>query len=113
IFLDVDAVRHSSRKLYSESIAVPGHKRVQQMLLSPDGKFIAFDRLNMNDGDGLGIWLLDVRSGKCFQATFEASPPYSHNLIRWDSPTRLEFLHYEFLPVGRVDSLYALTIPSK
>lgn len=83
---DIDS--HHTRLLYKD--ANPFAPSIEDMALSPNGTHVAFDR----DGTtkyATGIWLLNLKTGKCIEVTHENAGFYYHYLGCWLAPNKLLF----------------------
>jgi hypothetical protein len=87
--LEVHLPSGRSRTVFAEEQWDPSRGAIRCALLSPDGRWLAFDRLRepsnlAKGGTCAGIWLLDLQSGECQEITHESEPDYHHRLVGWD-----------------------------
>jgi len=87
--LEVDLPSGRSRTVFAEEQWDPSRGAIRCALLSPDGRWLAFDRSRepsnlAKGGTCAGIWLLDLQSGECQEITHESEPDYHHRLVGWD-----------------------------
>jgi hypothetical protein len=61
-----------------------------ELLPSPDGHFVAFDRRFVGE-DKAGLWMLDLPGGTCGEVTYEPTATYYHRPLRWEAPGKLLF----------------------
>lgn len=94
-----DPVKHRNQLVYSDN-----HEYINAVDPSPDNIHIAFDR-NKMDWAQLGIWVLNIKSGKCQQITAQHGGCYFHRLGHWDSPNHLLFLNQNQLYRAALDLL--------
>jgi hypothetical protein len=64
---------------------------VDMALVSPDGRYVAFDRSFLTGGTCLGLWLLDLESGEWNEITYEYGSRYRHRLLGWEAPDVIAF----------------------
>lgn len=89
---ELNAVSNKARNIYSDRY-LPGQRDIWTMQRSPNGKYIAFDRVNyssMSD-ESSGIWLLNTATGKCQQITFQSNKVYAHRIVYWVSDSEFVF----------------------
>jgi hypothetical protein len=74
----------------------PSRRPMHAASLSPDGRYLAFDRalsptLIAAGGTCAGIWVLDLESGERVELTYEYASRYQHQLVQWDDADTLLF----------------------
>jgi len=96
VVVEVDAESGDARRVLVEERWDPSLTGIETPCLSPDGRFLAFDRVRSPSamaagGKCSGIWLLDLDSGKCVELTYEDTSDYHHRLLGWGSADTLLF----------------------
>jgi hypothetical protein len=96
VVVEVETESGDARRVLVEGTWDPSLTAVETPCLSPDGRFLAFDRVRSpssmaRGGRCSGLWLLDLDSGKCVELTYEDTGDYHHRLLGWESTDRLLF----------------------
>ena len=84
---------------------------IGDLVTSPDGRFVAFDR-RFDWPAKAGVWMLDTVTGTCGEVTYEDAADYYHRPLRWEGPRRL--LLWRSAQKNRIDVYRAeVTAPRK
>ncbi len=95
LVLRVDPATGHMQRLYAEDRHLPRLSAIQDVKLSPDGRYLAFSVLDLTPRGPaqMGIYLLDLAAGKRVRLTSEAgASSYVHNVVRWEDDARLLFV---------------------
>jgi hypothetical protein len=96
VVVEVETESGDARRVLVEETWDPSLTAIETPCLSPDGRFLAFDRVRSpsamaKGGRCSGLWLLDLESEKCVELTYEDTGDYHHRLLGWESTDRLLF----------------------
>jgi len=87
--VDVATGQHPLLHRQEQGVARQGY--LDKALLSPDGRYLAFDRMPYFFPPKCSIWLLDCRTGECSELTYEDAQDYHHGLLRWEGERTILF----------------------
>jgi len=79
--------------LYQEDASVAGRAPIGHIVLSSDGRRLAFARAPLRSHLEYGLWLLDTATGRCQKAVYDETGLLDCMPIRWDGPDTLVFTH--------------------
>jgi hypothetical protein len=96
VVLRIEPSTGEVREVLREERWDPSRRPLHALSLSPDGRYLAFDRafsakLIEAGGTCAGIWVLDLESGECVELTYEDTTRYQHKLVQWDDADTLLF----------------------
>ena len=96
VVVEVETESGDARRVLVEERWDPSLTPMDRAYLSPDGRFLAFDRARSPSSMAMGgrcsgIWLLDLGSGECVELTYEDTSDYRHRLLGWGGPDTLLF----------------------
>jgi hypothetical protein len=96
VVVEAETESGDARRVLVEERWDPSLTAIETPCLSPDGRFLAFERVRSPaamaaGGKCSGIWLLDLDSGKCVELTYEDTSDYHHRLLGWGSADTLLF----------------------
>ena len=108
--LEINPAKKQVREMYREKMDSDSDIWIQNLLPSPSGNFIAFDRRTPWQTEGAGVDVLNTKTGITRQLTSEPRTNYYHYLGRWKDNYTLLFLRHN-VPVSRC-ALYEVTLDS-
>lgn len=110
IVVDIDVLTGDAQVILGEEQRDPSRGPMGHRCLSPDGRWLAFDRLRLPSaiadvGTSSGLWLLDLVAGTCHELTSESTTDYEHILLGWEDETTILFARRVVLGVRTENSI--------
>jgi hypothetical protein len=92
----VDPSTGTTRQVYAEQRSRTSLCPIESSdcWVSPDGAYLAFSRMpggECDDARSRGIWLLELRTGRCTRVTREDTRSFAHIMCQWETAKRLKF----------------------